>query len=78
MNDRPLRLASKLKAIRQRLGVSQTEMKGLLKFKGHYARISEFEIGRRQPNLMTILAYARLAGVPMDALVDDETELNSN
>ena len=36
--------------------------------------VSEREKGG-QPNLMTILAYARLAGVPMDALVDDETEL---
>jgi transcriptional regulator with XRE-family HTH domain len=75
MYERPQRLAPKLKAIRQRLGVSQTGMKQLLMFAGNYGRISEFERGRRQPNIVTILRYARLAGLPMDDLVDDEIEL---
>lgn len=73
---RPKRLAEKLLAIRQRLGLSQTEMKRRPDFDGHYGRISEYELGRRQPSVLVLLAYARVAGVHIDALVDDEIELN--
>lgn len=75
MREKPMRLASKLKAIRQRLGLSQTEMVQRLKFKGQYGRISEYELGRRQPTVSTILLYARAANVSMESLVDDEIEI---
>jgi transcriptional regulator with XRE-family HTH domain len=72
---RPKRLGVKLQAIRRHLGLSQTQLKNRIEFPGEYGRISEFERGKRQPNVLTILAYARLAGVPMDDLVDDDIEL---
>ena len=75
MRERPRRLASKLKAIREHLGVSQTGMKQLLNFDGRYSRISEFELGRRTPDLIVLLAYARVANVPLEQIVDDEIEL---
>ena len=75
MRDNPRRIASKLKAIRERLGVSQTGMKRLLNFKGPYSRISEFEIGRRMPPLKVLLSYARAAHIPLEQIVDDQLEL---
>ncbi len=75
MRERPQRLAPKLKAIRQRLGVSQTGMKRLLNFKGHYGRISDYEIGKRQPTLLTLLAYSKLSGISINELVDDTADL---
>jgi len=41
----------------------------------HYGRISEFELGKREPSLLTLLAYARVAGVHLEDLVDDNLEL---
>lgn len=75
MREKPLHLASKLKVIRQRLALSQTEMKHRLAFQGHYGRISEYELGRRQPSVLTLLRYARAAGITLEELVDDELEL---
>jgi hypothetical protein len=40
-----------------------------------YKRISEYELGRNEPPLAVLLEYARIAGVCMDTLVDDEAEL---
>lgn len=77
MRDKPKKLAAKLKTIRQRLGLSQTEMKERLKFAGHYGRISEYELGRRQPSTLTLLAYARAAGILLEEIVDDELELSN-
>jgi transcriptional regulator with XRE-family HTH domain len=37
--------------------------------------ISEFERGLREPSLLALLEYARLAGVSTDVLIDDEIEL---
>ena len=72
---RPKRLAGKLLAIRQRLGLSQTEMKTRLGFAGHYGHISAYELGRRQPSVLVLLAYARVVGVHIDDLVDDDIEI---
>lgn len=38
-------------------------------------RISEYESGKREPQLMILLAYARAAGVSTDVLIDDELDL---
>ena len=72
---RPKHLASKLLAIRQRLGVSQSEMVRLLKAQISTARISEYESGIREPNLLTILAYARAAKVPVEKIIDDKLKI---
>lgn len=76
MREKPIRLASKLKTIRQRLALSQTDMKKYLGFKGHYGRLSEYELGRRQPTVLTLLRYARAAGITLEEIVDDELELS--
>lgn len=39
-------------------------------------RVHEWETGRRQPDLYGLLRYARLAGVPVDVLIDDSLELD--
>ena len=75
MRDKPLRLAAKLKAIRERLGVSQTGMKRLMEYEGPYSRISEFELGRRMPPLKVLLSYARAARIPLEQIVADDLEL---
>ncbi len=75
---RPTRLAGKLLAIRTRLDLTQPELIKALKVKGarlHPASISMYEQGKREPALIVLLSYARLAGVTMDVLVDDKLNL---
>jgi transcriptional regulator with XRE-family HTH domain len=75
--EKPERLSEKLLAIRKMLELSQT---GMLKRLGAeermaYYRISEFETGRGEPSLIILLEYARVAGVCVDVLIDDELDL---
>ena len=72
---KPLKLGDKLLAIRKRLNMSQMQMARALELKVHYSAVSNFELGTREPDMMVILRYAQLAGVPMDALVDDQISL---
>ena len=69
---RPQFLAAKLLVIRQRLGVSQSGMVRLLGFQVSVARVSEYENGLREPNLLTLLAYSRAANIPVEKIIDDE------
>jgi transcriptional regulator with XRE-family HTH domain len=74
----PKKLAKKLGQIRMRLGLSQTQIVKALDYKSsplRPAQISQFETGRREPPLMLLLAYARLAGVSTDVLIDDKLKL---
>lgn len=76
----PKKLKSKLKAIRNRLGLTQQEIVEQLK---KYALgesidtgyVSRFENGEREPSLLILLAYSKLSGVSINALVDDELDL---
>lgn len=74
---KPERLADKLRQIRLALGLSQTELLRQLDAEDliAYSQISEFETGRREPSLLILLRYARLAGVPTEVLIDDELDL---
>lgn len=74
---RPERLAEKLREIRLGLGLSQTGMLRNLSMEErlYYGRISEYELGKREPTLMTILQYARAARVHVEDLIDDELDL---
>jgi transcriptional regulator with XRE-family HTH domain len=74
---RPERLAEKLVQIRNALGLSQSEMYRRLGLEDllDYKRISEYELGNSEPPLPVILRYARVAGVHLEALVDDELDL---
>ena len=40
-----------------------------------YTRISDFELDKAEPTLMALLQYARIAGVPTEALIDDDLDL---
>jgi transcriptional regulator with XRE-family HTH domain len=76
---KPLRLGEKLLQIRLALGLSQN---GMLKALGlsdssFRSSISGYEIGTREPPLPILLKYARLAGVYVDVLIDDELDLPS-
>jgi transcriptional regulator with XRE-family HTH domain len=74
---RPLRLAEKLLQIRNGLGLSQTQMLERLGLSDtmHYGRISEYEQDKREPSLITLLAYARAASVHLEDIVDDDFDL---
>jgi transcriptional regulator with XRE-family HTH domain len=74
---RPKRLAEKLRQIRLELGLSQTEMHRRLETEEKilYTRISDYELDKNEPSLMTILAYARLAGVHVEDIIDDQLDL---
>jgi transcriptional regulator with XRE-family HTH domain len=75
MRERPQNIARKLRVIRGHLGVSQNGMTQLLNFKVESGRISDYELGKRQPNLLTLLAYARVAKIPLEQIIDDHMEL---
>ena len=72
---RPRRLPEKLFAVRERLTVSQIEMARLLGLGMTSARVSEYERGIREPNLLGLLAYARAAGISTDNLIEDSVDL---
>ncbi|HEX8844959.1 MAG TPA: helix-turn-helix transcriptional regulator [Pyrinomonadaceae bacterium] len=71
------RLAEKLLQIRLALGLSQTEMLYRLGVEDLivYNQISRYETGSHEPPLRILLAYARVAGVHMETLVDDDLDL---
>lgn len=72
----PQKLPAKLLAIRQSFGASQSQMARALNCKISTARISEYEHGTREPNLFVLLAYSRVAEVPLERIVDDSLELS--
>jgi transcriptional regulator with XRE-family HTH domain len=74
---KPEHLASKLRQVRLSLDLTQAGILRHLGLEGTVsdARISEYETGIREPPLMTVLEYARAAGVHMEALVDDNLKL---
>src|SRR5687767_11918069 len=74
---RPRLLATKLREIRDGLGLSQD---GIIERLGpaNYidrGKISDFERGVREPDLLTLKAYADEAGVSVDELIDDDVSL---
>ncbi len=74
----PARLAEKLLAIRQQLHLRQEQMIQRLdcpEIPLYAASISQYEMGKREPPLLVLLRYARVAGVPVEVLVDDERDL---
>lgn len=65
----------KLLAIRKRLGLSQSQLAKRLEFKVSYARVSEYEHGIRIPSLLVLLRYSQIAGLHMEALINDRMNL---
>lgn len=73
---RPKRLGEKLRRIRETFGISQPHMPARLGIQDmHPGRISEYERDEREPTWMTLLAYADLAGVHLEEIVDDRLDL---
>jgi transcriptional regulator with XRE-family HTH domain len=74
---RPAKLAKKLLQIRSGLALSQNGMIRVLGLSEDLtqSRISGYELGTREPSLLTLLRYAQTAGVCVDVLIDDELEL---
>ena len=74
---KPKRLASKLLDIRTKLDLSQNGIIKQMELEQELAReeISAFERGVRVPPLPVLLRYARVAGICLDDLVDDEMHL---
>lgn len=73
----PQNLAKKLLQIREFLNLSQTEMLKRLGFDDRLYRsnISQYERGEREPPLLVVLNYAKVAGITVEILIDDEVEL---
>ena len=71
------RLPSKLRQIRESLNLSQSEILWRMGLGEELKRtiISNYESGHREPPLHVLLQYARLAGLCLDVLVDDELEV---
>lgn len=73
--QKPKRLAEKLREIRLALGLSQNGMIKRLGAELTQNRISEYELGTGEPSLLILLQYARVAGITMEDIVDDEIDL---
>ena len=73
--NKPLKLSTKLLTIRKRLQLSQTQMARALELTVHYSAVSNFELGTREPDLLIVLRYARVAGIPLEMFVDDHLDL---
>jgi len=82
----PKLLPAKLLAIREFLNVGQAGMASKLQSellshsrRQHQiqpARISEYEKGKREPDLFVLTAYARLGHIHMESVVDDDVIIN--
>jgi transcriptional regulator with XRE-family HTH domain len=74
---RSVRLAEKLREIRAALELSQNEIIRRMGLEDviYQSNVSGYESGEREPPLPILLKYARIAGVCLDALVDDELDL---
>ncbi len=76
----PKRLGEKLRSIRQQKGWTLDQMAEAVGKTGNSrrARVYEWEQGIRQPDLIALLAYPRLADLPVEALIDDRMDLGPN
>ncbi len=72
---KPKRLAGKLVQLRTALGLSQNGLIGELQADLTQNGVSEYETGKGEPPLPVLLAYARLAGICLERIVDDELDL---
>ncbi|HEX8070835.1 MAG TPA: helix-turn-helix transcriptional regulator [Pyrinomonadaceae bacterium] len=71
-------MAAKLLQIRTKLDLTQDGMLARLNYHKsplYASQISDFEQGKREPPLLVLLQYSRVAGVPVEVLIDDELNL---
>lgn len=77
----PAKLGRKLKAIREHLGLTKEQMIERLDYPSislSRRDICRFEDNLSDPRSIILLRYARLVGVMMTDLVDDEVDLELN
>ncbi len=75
---RPARLGEKLGEVRSRLGYSQREMAFFLsddEASIYPQDVHRYEKNERDPPLVILLRYARLARVAMEVFADDKLDL---
>lgn len=75
---RPKKLAEKLSAIREHFGYTGLQLAERLsdeQFTVQRTDVPRFEKGIREPSLIVLLRYAKLANVSTDVLIDDRLEL---
>lgn len=78
---RPARLGEKLRQIRASFDLTLEQMIERLGYTDspiYATNISGMERGEREPPLLLLLAYARLAGISTDMLIDDSVNLPKN
>jgi transcriptional regulator with XRE-family HTH domain len=75
----PDRLAEKLRQLRTQFGYTLEEMAQALahvkKSPPTKSHIYRFEAGIREPSLLVLLEYSRIAKVPLENFVDDNLDL---
>jgi Helix-turn-helix. len=76
----PDRLAEKLRQIRQSFGYTLEEManalKGVKKSPPAKSHVLRFETGDREPSLLVLLEYSRVARCSLESLIDDGQDLS--
>ncbi|MGB7924623.1 MAG: hypothetical protein WCF57_15385 [Pyrinomonadaceae bacterium] len=75
---RPKRLGEKLRQIRDAFNLTLEQIIEQLDYKDspiYPTNISGMERGEREPPLLLLLSYARLAGISTDVLIDDKLDL---
>lgn len=75
----PKFLGKKLAQIRESLGIKTLEEMAkrldVEEINLYRSTIHEYESGKREPPLIVLLKYARIAGVSVETLIDDELDL---
>lgn len=54
---------------------NQAQVNRLYKLETSYTAVSAYELGTCEPDLLTLLQYARVAGISTDVLIDDKLKL---
>ena len=78
IHEQPKRLAEKLLKIRTKLRLSQVGMANALErqnVKAYPGYIARYELGERVPGPLTMLAYAKIARVSVEQIIDDALDL---
>lgn len=76
---KPQKLAKKLQTIRENAGLSMSELIdriGSEEIPLYKSDISKYEAGTREPPLVILLRYGRLGKIQVEALIDDEIEID--
>ncbi len=75
--EKPMKLAKKLLQIREALQLSQNGLIAELELDEviKQRNVSAWERGYREPNLRTLIKYARAANICLNVLIDDEYDL---